>query len=273
VEKSLMPNSHKIRWTTAAAALLLVFLMSLPVLLTVQSSAWGIRPDAVDALSKWYGAVAAILSALALLGVAASVYYQASQTKVNQVLALRTMQKELMQIAMADPQTYSICFGSRQTNEGFLEFQRRAFITLRLRHATDLLAMGAISEQELHTEIVTSILATSVGRRYWETVRPYWRGSGRPAQRRVVQLMEEEYGRAESAVRGATSPPASDDMRAALAAAGHREFPYDPAGAARRLAERRISPEVREAAIRRLAEGTNRPMDEIRAELDRRDER
>ncbi|MEV1288735.1 hypothetical protein [Micromonospora sp. NPDC049679] len=63
---------------------------------------------------------------------------------------------------------------------------------------------------------------------------------------------------------------ASDDMRAALTAAGHREYPYDPPGAARRLAERRISPEVREAAIVRLAESTGRSVDEVRAELDRR---
>lgn len=65
----------------------------------------------------------------------------------------------------------------------------------------------------------------------------------------------------------------SDDMRVALAAAGHRKFPYDPAGAAQRLAERRIAPEVREAAIARLAESTGRPVDEVRAELDRRAER
>jgi hypothetical protein len=63
---------------------------------------------------------------------------------------------------------------------------------------------------------------------------------------------------------------ASDDMRAALAAAGHREYPYDPEGAARRLTERRVSPEVREAAIARFAESMARPVDEVRAELDRR---
>lgn len=62
----------------------------------------------------------------------------------------------------------------------------------------------------------------------------------------------------------------SDDMRAALTAAGHREYPYDPEGAARRLAERRVSLEVREAAIARFAESIGRPVDEVRAELDRR---
>jgi hypothetical protein len=36
-----------------------------------------------------------------------------------------------------------------------------------------------------------------------------------------------------------------------------------------RLAARRIRPEVREAAIARLAESVGRPIDEVRAELDR----
>jgi len=62
----------------------------------------------------------------------------------------------------------------------------------------------------------------------------------------------------------------SDDMRAALSAAGHRDYPYDPKGAAQRLASRGIKPEVREAAIARLAKSTDRPVEDVRAELDRR---
>jgi hypothetical protein len=62
----------------------------------------------------------------------------------------------------------------------------------------------------------------------------------------------------------------SDDMRKALAAAGHRDYPYDPEGAARRLAQARVSPAVREAAIARHAEAIGRPVDEVRAEIDRR---
>jgi len=62
---------------------------------------------------------------------------------------------------------------------------------------------------------------------------------------------------------------ASDDMRTALLATGHREFPYDPLGAARRLAGTRISPGVREAAVARLADLLGRPVDEVRSELDR----
>jgi hypothetical protein len=62
----------------------------------------------------------------------------------------------------------------------------------------------------------------------------------------------------------------SDDMRAALRAAGHREFPYDPEGAARRLAACRVSPEMRDQAIARVAELLGRDADDLRAELDRR---
>ncbi|SCL29834.1 hypothetical protein GA0070624_3960 [Micromonospora rhizosphaerae] len=62
----------------------------------------------------------------------------------------------------------------------------------------------------------------------------------------------------------------SDDMRAALRAAGHGELPYDPIGAAQKLAARQVTPEAREAAIARVAELLGRPADEVRAELDRR---
>ncbi|MDG4822091.1 hypothetical protein O7635_09520 [Asanoa sp. WMMD1127] len=64
---------------------------------------------------------------------------------------------------------------------------------------------------------------------------------------------------------------ASDDLRAAMRAAGYREFPYDPEGAVRRLAERRVTPEMREGAIARVAELLDRPVDEVRADFDRSD--
>jgi hypothetical protein len=63
---------------------------------------------------------------------------------------------------------------------------------------------------------------------------------------------------------------ASDEMRAALRAAGHRELPYDPVGAARRLAATTVDPDVREAAVASLARSIGRPVDEVRAELDAR---
>ncbi|MEU8405635.1 hypothetical protein AB0C19_05485 [Micromonospora sp. NPDC048842] len=61
----------------------------------------------------------------------------------------------------------------------------------------------------------------------------------------------------------------SDDMRVALRAAGHGEYPYDPEGAVRRLASRQVTPEMREAAIARVAELLERPVDDVRAGFDR----
>mgnify|MGYP001419020798 CR=1 FL=1 len=63
---------------------------------------------------------------------------------------------------------------------------------------------------------------------------------------------------------------AADEMRALLTAAGHRDYPYDPAGARRRLGGQRVRPDVRDAVIARLAEATGRSADDVRAELDRR---
>lgn len=62
----------------------------------------------------------------------------------------------------------------------------------------------------------------------------------------------------------------SDEMRTTLNAAGHRDYPYDPTGAIERLGAAGIDPDTRVAAIARLAESLGRPVDEVRAELDRR---
>jgi hypothetical protein len=62
----------------------------------------------------------------------------------------------------------------------------------------------------------------------------------------------------------------SDQMRAALAMAGHVEYPYDPEGAMQRLSAGRVDAAVRDAALARFAHGIRRPVDEVRAELDRR---
>lgn len=59
-------------------------------------------------------------------------------------------------------------------------------------------------------------------------------------------------------------------MRATLAAAGYREFPYEPKAAAKRLQERRITPETQIRAIIRLAEMTGRPVAQVFAEFNRR---
>jgi hypothetical protein len=59
-------------------------------------------------------------------------------------------------------------------------------------------------------------------------------------------------------------------MRAALAMAGHVEYPYDPEGAISRLSAGRVDASVRDAAIARFAQAIGRPADEIRANLDRR---
>jgi hypothetical protein len=45
----------------------------------------------------------------------------------------------------------------------------------------------------------------------------------------------------------------SDAARAALAAAGHRDFPFDPVGAHQRLAAGRVDTQTRDAAVARVA--------------------
>jgi hypothetical protein len=63
---------------------------------------------------------------------------------------------------------------------------------------------------------------------------------------------------------------AADDLRLALRLAGHREYPHDPAGAARRMLVGRVSPTTRDAALSRFAALSDQPVDVVRAQFDGR---
>ncbi|HEX8346871.1 MAG TPA: hypothetical protein VF657_19345 [Actinoplanes sp.] len=61
----------------------------------------------------------------------------------------------------------------------------------------------------------------------------------------------------------------SDDARAALDAAGHRDFPFDPDGARQRLAAGRIDAQTRDAAVARAAVLTGMDRDAMAEQLGR----
>jgi hypothetical protein len=61
----------------------------------------------------------------------------------------------------------------------------------------------------------------------------------------------------------------SDAARAALGAAGHRDYPFDPAGAAQRLAVGRVAPSARTAAITQVAALTGQDPEIMARQLDR----
>jgi hypothetical protein len=58
-----------------------------------------------------------------------------------------------------------------------------------------------------------------------------------------------------------------DAARAMLAAAGHRAFPFDPEGAARRLASSTVTEQAYAQAVSRVAAITHRSTDEVNAHL------
>lgn len=65
----------------------------------------------------------------------------------------------------------------------------------------------------------------------------------------------------------------TDELRAALKAAGHKDHQPDPAAAARWQDAGRVDPTVREAAIVALAKSMWCPVDEMRATIDARSAR
>jgi hypothetical protein len=113
----------------------------------VQASA--ISTSTFNVIGGSYQVASGIASIAALATIAISLYYQASQTKTNQTLALRTMHTDLMRIAMEDPKTYAACFGYPEEEEAYTDFRRNSFNTLRLRYIFELYRMGEATEANM----------------------------------------------------------------------------------------------------------------------------
>jgi Family of unknown function (DUF6082) len=135
-------------------------------------------------IGQAYGAVSAIVAALALAGVAASIFVQIREVRHNRWEAGRARHFELMRIAMEDPfyrQVFSL--------EGISEDTARLFgyINMILEYWTMLWEFGDATEYQLRKDL-KDILATKAGRSYWNANRDVRREYART--RREIEFHE-----------------------------------------------------------------------------------
>ncbi|MER7171411.1 DUF6082 family protein [Streptomyces mesophilus] len=191
---------REVAWAGATAAVLAV-IVTTPFLLDA------VAPDGLDwgrlsDVSQTYGAVSVFLSAAALLGVIASLAYQARQTRIAHEETQRSTHRELILQSINDPdlmpcweppvgrpvtrvQSRQILFVNLIVNSWRTDF--------RLRRTGDA-AMTLILDGHFRGEI---------GRLHWQRNAAGWRAEavaeGDRRSRRFVELADEAYARAVSA--------------------------------------------------------------------------
>jgi Family of unknown function (DUF6082) len=145
-----------------AVCMLLVLLSPLAIydLVAVHHTNW----ERLSYVGQTYGAVSALLDALAIAGVVVSLLLQVRESALSRVQAGRTRHLELIQLAMADPllmQAFHSLSDSDETN------RLNAFISLLIQNLQMLWDSRDIDEDELRLNL-TDLLVTDAGRRYWQ---------------------------------------------------------------------------------------------------------
>jgi hypothetical protein len=195
----------------ALASLILVALS--PFALQAIASLGGINWQKLSNVGQTYGAMSALLAALALVGVAVSVSLQVRQSYHSRVQAADQRHHELMRLALDDPR-----FGEFWISPGASYDSTRQIIytNLLLQFWETLWEFDDMSEMILRKDIAAMLFGAELGRTYWAIY-----GEGRLAnqrrskrERRFNEILDEEYRQA----LALGAPPKSGGDQAALSA-------------------------------------------------------
>jgi hypothetical protein len=207
------------RAASRAAFLVAVLLLVLTSIGIVAFSPWMLRLASDDTLDwtrlsdigQTYGAISAVVAAVALLGVVTSLVIQRKEAKAARINAQRDRHVELMRMAMEEPR-YMECLGPYLT-ESFAAESQFTYVNLLIAQLHAQFELGDLDEGRLAAN-AAALFAGRPGRRYWQASATFWRENypGRKA-RRFHHVLEEAYRRA--GAQPPAVPPASTTRSAA----------------------------------------------------------
>jgi hypothetical protein len=145
-----------------AGAMILVLLSPLAIydFVAVHHTNW----ERLSYVGQTYGAVSALLDALALVGVVVSVLLQVRESALSRVQAGRSRHFDLIRMAMEDPllmQAFHSLSDSDEAN------RLNAYVSLLIQNLQMLWDSRDIEEDELRANLA-DLLVTEAGRRYWQ---------------------------------------------------------------------------------------------------------
>lgn len=187
------------RTTLVIFFVLFAFIVTLsPLTLELLGSATATDWNRLSEIGQAYGAASAVLSALALMAIAASVYLQMREHETSSALAQRDHHVELVRMINENPHLLLPAWGIDPTERGDAYWKRFLFITLTFNYGLMAYTSGISPEADTREEMIRSKFASEPVREWWSIVRPQWEVycSNSSRRRRFFQIMDEEYKRA-----------------------------------------------------------------------------
>ena len=155
---------------TIIAVLLLALLSPLAlIVLSKASTQW----TTLSNIGQAYG----VLSAIALVGVAASIFFQARQERFQRMQMVRQYHLELRRMALESPEVYMPCW--RPINAPDLDdhpYARRQHLYLHLTMTYALMSyeIGIMNDEALLNDLCAGIFKGEAGQSYWEIEGEKW---------------------------------------------------------------------------------------------------
>jgi hypothetical protein len=143
-------------------------------------------------IGQTYGAAAALLSVLALGGVAVSLVLQARESKASREHASRLIHTDLLKMAM-DDRAYLECWGPYSSATDPIAQRQAMYVNLILSYWENRWELGQLSEVHLRKAAAHMFRATP-GRAFWADARALRTDTSESRRaRRFHQILDEEY--------------------------------------------------------------------------------
>lgn len=192
----------------AAAAALTVVLLS-PFALEEISGSKGVDWNRLSQIGAAYGFTSAMVSALALAGVAISLSVQNRQARADQVQGIRSYYLELVRLELDDMPLFQPVWGDTDIVDPH-DQKRHVYADLMMNYAWMGFEIGTIGESLLR-DMLAGMFTGEAGRHYWSRAHTSWiaSSSGSRVGRRFLAVVGEEHARAVASGPPTRSPLAS----------------------------------------------------------------
>ncbi|MFF3417477.1 DUF6082 family protein [Streptomyces sp. NPDC002698] len=203
----------------AVAALALTVVLLSPFVLEEISGSKGVDWNRLSQVGAAYGFTSAIVSALALVGVAVSLGVQNRQARADQVQGIRSYYLELVRLELDDMALFQPVWGDTDIVDPY-QRKRHVYADLMMNYAWMGFEIGTIRESLLR-DMLAGMFTGEAGRHYWNRAHTSWiaGSSGSRVGRRFLAIVGEEHARAVASGPPTHSPIASPPPAAPISGA------------------------------------------------------
>lgn len=177
-----------------AAAAFLVLVTFSPLMLRTLAGAFGLNWNLLSDVGQTYGAVSALVTALALVGVAISLLYQARDVSAARSHAIRTFQFELLRMELTDAdlmQASGAPWGFAIPRD-YEMLRQYIFANMWLSFWEDQFLLREMSPMIVRLSL-RELFTGEPAREYWKQVRGNRLSSNEGRTLRYLRIVDEEY--------------------------------------------------------------------------------